>query len=116
MVLGTAAWNGVNFAVGLYLVLAVGGFVGLFVGLFAAFSSKRPLAWITCVSAGAIAALSAILTFGFLFDPARGVPLSSEILIGSFHPPIIFLYGAAFVCCSIEAALYFPKTRRMQLQ
>jgi hypothetical protein len=111
MVLGGAAWNGVNFAVGLYLFLSIGGFLGLFVGLFAAFSSKKPLAWITCASAAAIAVVSAILACGFLFDRVRGVPLNGSIQVGSFPSPIIFLYGLALICCSIEAFIYFPKTQ-----
>jgi hypothetical protein len=111
--LGTAAWCGVNFAGGLYLVLSAGGFLGLFTGFFSAFSRRRVIAWITCSSSLAIATLSAIFALGFILGRTAGVPLSDPIFMGRFSAPILSLYGVAFVCCSVEAALYFPKTRKL---
>jgi hypothetical protein len=110
MVLGSAAWNGVNFAVGSYLFLSAGGVAGLLVGFVAAFSRKKLLGWITCVSAGTIAGLSALFACSLLLDRSRGVPLSGPVIIGGVHASMIVFYGVAFVCCCLEALLYFPKT------
>jgi len=109
--LGTAAWCGVNFAVGAYLFWAVGGFLGLFAGLRAIFSSKKVYTWITCISALAIACLSAIFGCGFIFGRDPAVPFTDPLYFGPFHAPIIALYGAAFICCSVEALIYYPKTK-----
>jgi hypothetical protein len=112
-VLGDAAWNGVNFVLGLYLVLSVGGFLGLFAGFCSAFSRKRVFAWIACVSSLTIACLSAILALGFIFGRTPGVPLSNPISYGPVQVPLLLLYGVALVCCSIEAALYYPSAQKL---
>jgi membrane associated rhomboid family serine protease len=98
----------------LFLFLSVGSVAGIFAGIFAAFSRKKPLAWITYVSASAMAVLSAILACDLLFDHSRRNPLSKELFIGSFHSPVIFLYGVAFICCSIEALIYLHKAQSIQ--
>lgn len=112
-VLGGAAWNGVNFVVGVYILFSVGGFLGLLAGFGAAFSEKRLFAWVTCLSAAAVAVLSAIFAYGFLFHRTQGVPLNSPLIVGRFHVPIILLYSISLVCCSIEALLYFPKAKKL---
>lgn len=114
IVLGGAAWNGVNFVVGFYLFISIGGFVGLFAGFGAAFSHKRLLAWITCVSAVAIGILSAFFACSFVLTRESDVPLNSPLLIGGFQIPILSLYAAAVICCSIEALLYFPKPKKLR--
>ena len=48
--LSYAGWNGVNFVLGLYLVLSLGGFLGMFAGFVSAFSRKTVFAWITVAS------------------------------------------------------------------
>jgi hypothetical protein len=106
--LGTAAWCGVNFAVGVYLFLAVGGFLGLFAGFRAISSSKKVYTWITCISALAIACLSAIFGCSFIFGRDPAVPFTNPLYFGTLHAPIIALYGAAFICCSVEALIYYP--------
>ena len=112
---GSAAWNGVNFVVCLYLIASVAGTVGLVAGFCSAFSQRRLLEWITCVSALAIVALSAIYAAGFIFGRTPGVPLSDPIYFGRFHAPILLLYGVAFLCCLIEALLYFPHDKKLQV-
>jgi len=109
MIVGSAAWNGVNLAVGLYLFLSLAGVAGLFVGFFAAFSHKMVLAWVTCAGAITLAGLSVILGYGFIFYRVRtrGVPWSDPLYIGGLHAPLIVLYGVTLVCCSAEALLYF---------
>ncbi len=112
-VLGGAAWNGVNFVVVLYIVLSAGGFVGLILGFWAACSRTKILLWITSVSALAIAGLSALFAISFIFYRTPGIPLSHPVFIGPLHVPILLIYGAAFVFCSIEALLYLPKPGRL---
>jgi|SRR5271165_6228404 len=111
---GSAAFNGVNFIVCLYLVAAAAGAIGLVAGFVSAFSQRRLLEWITCISALAIVALSAIYAAGFIFGRTAGVPLSDPMYFGRFHVPILVLYGVAFLCCLIEALLYFPHDRKQQ--
>ena len=113
--LGYAAWNGVNFVMCLYLVASAAGTIGLLAGFCSAFSQRRFLKWVTCVSALAIVALSAIYAAGFIFGRTPGVPLSDQIyLFGRFRTPILLLYGVAFLCCLTEALLYFPRDRKLQ--
>ena len=114
MVLGAAAWNGVNLAVCLYLCFSVAGVLGLLAEFFGAFSQMRLLAWITCAGAAMIAGMSVLLAYDFLFSRDPQVPLNSPFFIGSFHEPIIVLYGAALVFSTTEALFYFPKTRKLQ--
>jgi hypothetical protein len=112
--LGSAAWNGVNFAVALYLLLAVAGVTGLLVGFLAATSRNRLLAWITCASASAIVALSIVFAYSFLCCRTPGTPLNDPLYFGRLHVPLIVLYGAAFLFCSIEALLFILKITRQE--
>jgi hypothetical protein len=114
MVVGLAAWSGINFAVGLYLFFSFGGTIGLFAGFLAAFSTKRLVSWITCVSALAVAGVSGFLGLGFLFYRPPGVPLNSPIFIGGLSVPLLLVYCVALVCCIIEAFLYFPRKIKTQ--
>jgi len=88
------------------------GTVGLAVGLYAAFSDRKALSRVTCGSALAIAALSAIYALDFIFARTVGVPLNSPIYFGSLHVPILALYAIAFLCCLVEAVLYVPGLKR----
>ncbi len=110
-VLGAAAWGGINKVVVVYLVVSIVGFFRISVGVFAVFFERRVLAWITCWSGLAIATMSLILAYGFLFRRAREVPLSDPLYIGGFHAPTLVFYGTAFVCCAVEALLYWPPIR-----
>jgi hypothetical protein len=112
--LGSAAWNGVNFVVCLYLVASVGGTIGLLAGFRSAFSQSKVLEWITCVSALGVTALSAIYAAGFIFSRSDGVPLNSSIYFGRFQAPILLLYGIAILCCLVETLLYFPRGKKLE--
>jgi ABC-type branched-subunit amino acid transport system permease subunit len=106
--LGSAAWNGVNFVVCLYLIASAGGSIGLLAGFYSAFSHGRVLKWITCVAALAVVSVSAIYAAGFVFGRTAGVPLSDPMYFGSFHAPTLLLYAIAIFCCLVEALLYLP--------
>lgn len=112
-VLGDAAWNGVNAIMITYLVVSVGSFLGLFLGMFAALFQRKLLTWITCISGLAIAVMSVMLSYGFVFRRAHEVPLTDSLYVAGLHAPTLVFYGAAFICSSIEALLYRPLTRRM---
>jgi hypothetical protein len=112
---GTAAWNGVNVAVALYLLLSIGGFLGLIAGFIAAFSRNRLFAWITCISALAFVALSIVFATGFLCCRTPGVPLTDPMYFGRLHIPVIALDGAAFIVCSVEALLFIGKISKPRL-
>ncbi len=111
---GSAAWNGVNWVVWLYLIASAGGTIGLLAGFCSAFSQRRALKWITCVGALVVVALSAIYAAGFIFNRTAGVPLSDPMYFGSFQAPILLLYAAAILCCLVEALLYLPGYRKME--
>jgi len=112
-VLGDAAWNGVNFALGVYLLLSVGGALGLLAGLRAAFCPKGLFASIAFISAILIAALSLFFGLSFIISRAPGVPIGDPIYIAGFRTPVVSLYGAAFLFCSVEALLFFPRHRNL---
>ena len=77
LVVGGAAWNGVNLVVIVYLLLSTGGLLGLLAGFPAAFIAKRVLAWVTVISATSIALVAAIFAWGFWVSRDRGVPFNS---------------------------------------
>jgi hypothetical protein len=105
---GSAAWNGVNWVVWLYLIASAGGSIGLLAGFCSAFSRSTGLKWITCVAALAVVLVSAIYAAGFTFGRTAGMPLNDPMYFGSFHAPILLLYANAVLCCLAEAMLYFP--------
>ena len=109
--LGSAAWNGVSWVGWLYLIGSAGGSIALFAGFYSAFSPRRTLQWITCVAALAVVSVSAVYAAGFILGRTAGVPLSDPIYFGRFHAPILLLYMAAILCCSVEALLYFPSRK-----
>ncbi len=111
--LGSAAWNGVNWVVWLYLIASAGGSIGLVAGFCSAFSQRRVLKWITCVAALAVVSVSAIYAAGFIFNRTAGVPLSDPIYFGSFHAPILLLYAVAILVCLVETLLYLPGHRKL---
>ena len=114
-VVGGAAWGGVNFFVGLYLFMCVAGVIGLFTGLYAAFSRKRFFAWTTCAGALSFVALSVILAAGFIFGRDPSLPLDSgATYFGRFHPPDLVLYVIAIIFSGVEVLLYFPNARKLE--
>jgi len=114
--LGSAVWNGANFVVCLYLIASVGGTICLLAGFCSAYSQKTLLRWITCVGALAVVSVSAIYAAGFAFGRTAGVPLSDPMYFGSFHAPILLLYAAAIFCCLVEALLYRPGRRKLEVR
>lgn len=110
--LGSAAWNGVNLIVGLYLLSSGVGVVGLLFGLWASFSDRRFPAVITIIGATCIAALSVVYAGGFIIERTPGVPLNSPIGVGKIHLPLLAFYGIAFLCCSAEILLFVSRTMR----
>ena len=60
MTLGNAAWNGVNFWVGLYLVVSCLGILGLILGFYGAFSNKPVVLMTTALGSWCIAILSVV--------------------------------------------------------
>jgi hypothetical protein len=111
---GSAAFNGINWAMWFFLIASVGGSIGLFSGFYSAFSRRRVPKWITCVAALAVVSVSAIYSAGFIFGRTAGVPLSDPMYFGSFHLPILLLYAAAILCCVVEALLYCPGDRELK--
>jgi hypothetical protein len=112
LTVGSAAWNGVNFAVCVYLIASTGGILGLLAGFWSAFSPRRVPSWTTSASAAAIACLSLVYTAGFIFARDPGVPWNDPFYLGIIHAPLIAFYAAGFVCCSLEALIYFPRIRK----
>jgi ABC-type branched-subunit amino acid transport system permease subunit len=106
--LGSAAWNGVNLVVCLYLIASIGGTIGLLAGFFSAFSTRKIFKWITCVSALAMMILSGVYAAGFIFGRTEGVPLSAPFYFGRFPTPILLFYAIAILFCLVEALLYLP--------
>ena len=117
---GSAAWNGVNWIVCLYLIASTGGCVGLLAGFCSAFSHRRIFKWITFVAALAVLSLSAIYAFNFIFSRTPGVPLGDPmyftIFSGTFHAPILLLYSIAIFSCLVEALLYVPSQREPKVR
>jgi hypothetical protein len=118
--LGSAAWNGMNWIVCLYLIVSTGGSVGLLAGFCSAFSPRRIFKWITFVAALAVLSLSAIYAFGFIFRRTPGIPLGDPmyftIFVGTFHAPILLLYAVAIFSCLVEALLYVPGPREPEVR
>lgn len=112
LTLASAAWNGVNLAVWLCLIAGGAGVLGLIAGFCSAFSNGRFWAWTTISGAVLIALLSAIYAGGFVFSRSPETPLGDPVSVGVIHAPLLAFYAVAFFCCSVEAALYFPRTRR----
>lgn len=113
LTLGDAAWNGINFVLGLYLFLNCAGSLGLIFGCFAAYSEKRALARIAFFGASVVAGLSTIFALGFIFGRTSGVPLNDPFyFFGVVKVPILGFYAFVAACGAIEAVLYFPKTKK----
>jgi hypothetical protein len=110
-IVGTAAWNSVNFAVAVYLALAFFGTIGLLTGTVTGFFKKPIFAWMTGLSAAAIFCLSLLFLLSFLFSRTEGVPLSDPLIFGSIQTPIIVFYGFAMLCCSVVGVFSLKKIR-----
>jgi hypothetical protein len=111
--LGDAAWNGINFWMGLYLTLSGIGVLALLVGFYSAFSIRRFCSSITFCGALLPVCLSAVYAAGFLIGREAGTPLLDPLYIGGMPVPILVIYGAVFFICAVEAILYFPSFRKL---
>lgn len=112
--LGDAAWNGINLWMGLYLTASGLGTVALFVGFYSAFSKRRFFSWVTFCGALSLVGLSGVYSVGFLIEREPGRLLLDPIYIGGVPLPLLVIYGAAFVFCSLEAIFYFPHFRELE--
>jgi hypothetical protein len=105
---GTAAWNGVNFAVSLYLVASCLGWIGLLAGTCAVFSSRRLFWWITFVGAMLIAGTGIVYAVGFLWSRDPSDPWNSPFEFATIRAPLLLFYFIAISVCSLEAWIYSP--------
>jgi hypothetical protein len=80
MVLGGAAWGGVNAMMITYLLVSMGSFLGLFSGLFAAFSKRTVLSWVTCLSGAGLALMSLVLSYWLPLQPSTLSPTLQSLL------------------------------------
>ena len=112
--LGDAAWNGVNLVMGLYLLLATLGFLGLLISLIAIGSGKSVFLWVAASSATAIGGLSLLFLGGFLFARTPGVPLMNPLIIAGVPIPLIAYFGFVLVCCTSVVVSSLQKLRNQR--
>jgi hypothetical protein len=101
MIGGTAAWNGFNLAVALYIFFGCAGALGLLIGAIGIFSERIVFAWIADTGAVLIACIGLLFLGGFLFGRDKSVPLDSPIYFGGIRAPIVALYCSAVLICGI---------------
>ena len=107
-VLGTAAWNGVNFVMAAYLFVSSAGLLALIASLYSPWSHSAVFRWITWSGAVGIACLGLVFSAGFAFGRDPEVPWNSSMGIGPVEIPLLALYGFAVASCGIQAVLQFP--------
>ncbi len=115
LTVASAAWNGVNLAVGLYLITSSAGTLGLLAGLCTGSSRARLFDWMNCFSATAMALLSTIYLAGFIFDRDPGVPIGDVIYVNGVPSPLIVIYAAAIIFCSVQALLSARRLREREI-
>ena len=107
-VVGTAAWNGVNFAMATYLFVSSAGLLALIASLYSPWSQSAIFRWITWSGAIGIACLGLVFSAGFAFWRDPQVPWNSRVGIGPIEIPALAVYGFAVASCAIQAVLQFP--------
>jgi hypothetical protein len=112
--LGYAAWNGVNFVMVIYLVLALAGSMGLVAALTRSTSRKPLFTWIGGLSAFAIACVALVFLLGFLFRRDSSLPLNEEAAMFGIHAPLVAFYGFSICSCSIQTLLSIFKYRQLK--
>ncbi|MGA7156851.1 MAG: hypothetical protein WBY53_08405 [Acidobacteriaceae bacterium] len=113
-VLGNAAWNGINFAMALYLIFAAGAATGLAIGLGMSFSDKSCFAWISEICASITATLNVVFLFGFLLGRAKGVSLTSTFVwFGVVPVPLIVGYSLSIIFCAYLAYVSAGRIRAL---
>jgi hypothetical protein len=113
--LGSAAWNGVNLAVAVYLVCSFVGSVGLLVALIASASRRRLFVWMSGTSAFAIACVALVFILGFLFRRDSGVPINEPVGMFGVHGPLLAFYGFSLVSCFVEVLLSIFRYRQLKV-
>src|ERR1700733_6849262 len=89
LTLGSAAWNGVNFVMAMYLLFSLSAFVGLVVALIMWSSNKPLFVWISGLSALVVALGASIFSLGFLHGRDTSVPLNDPIEIFGINGPLL---------------------------
>src|SRR5438270_1806973 len=107
-VVGIAAWNGVNFALVVYLFVSSAGVLALIASLCSPWLHSAVFQWITWFGAIGIAGLGLVFAAGFAFGRDPQVPWNRSVGIGPIEVPLLALYGFAFASCAIQAVLQFP--------
>jgi cytochrome c biogenesis protein CcdA len=110
--LGYAAWNGINFVMGLYIGFSVVGFIGLIIGIFMASSQRAIFVWIIGLSAGVIGCLALMDLYGFVFHRAPELPLTQNMWLAGIPIPIIASDAFPVIACSMQILICI---RRMKL-
>lgn len=107
-VLGTAAWNGVNFAIVVYLFVSSAGVLALVASLCPPCLRKAVFRWIIWSGAVGIACMGLVFIAGFVFGRDPSVPWNSALKIGAIKIPYLAFYGFVIVSCLIQAVVQFP--------
>ncbi len=107
-VLSYAAWNGVNFAMAVYLFVSSAGLLALAASFCSPCLQKTVFRWISWSGAVGIACLGLVFGAGFVFGRNPEVPWNSGPTIGPIEVPFLAVYGFAVVACAIQAVLQFP--------
>lgn len=113
--LGTAAWNGVNFAMAIYLFVSAAGLLAILAGFCAAFSGKALFHWVSFIGSVSIALLSLTFAASFILSRTPGVPLNDWYEIFGIKAPILAFYATAFGCCSVQALVQFSNGRTRKI-
>jgi len=115
VVLGDAAWNGVNFVMALYLLFSLGGFLGLVVALITS-SSKRPLfVWMAGLSSLAITCEALSFALGFIYGRNPRVLLNEKVGMFGIRGPLLAFYGFSIVSCSVQVLRSIFKYRQLRV-
>jgi hypothetical protein len=93
------AWNETDLVVWLYGIPSGVATIGLLAGLYPAPPRRKLFNWIACISAIAIALLSAICT--------------AVLAVAGYSTtwPLVAIYVGAFLCCSVQAWLAIQRIR-----
>lgn len=101
MIGGTAAWNGINLAVALYILFGCAGALGLLIGAVGVFSGRIVFAWIADAGAVFIACIGLICLSGFLFSRDKSVASDSSIYIAGIKAPLVAVYCSSVLICGM---------------
>lgn len=103
--LGYAAWNGVNFVMVIYLIVALIGCVGLIVAIIKSTSRRSSFAWIGALSSFAIASVALIFLWDFVFRRDSSLPINESVKKFGIHAPLLAFYSFSICACTIQFVL-----------